>query len=283
MMRSCLVSIVGLVAFALPGCVSTSYLAPGRAADMTLFTGDPRDFLTDGNIRAVLARPVLAQLPATLAVARVQEGGYASYSARGWGHGRYSVVTTRDIESDEDLERLADLEGIDAASRVGRPLLPDSLSDDRELRAAAASLGADLLLVYSLDTTFRTEDGFAPLTVVSLGLFPTKTARVSSTASAVILDTRSGHVYAACESTEDTTQLANAWTSNAAVDQSRRRAEERAWDGLLREVEGNWAGVVRRIAAAPAPTFAPTPSPAAWTGRPPAPPPPSGPVYHTGR
>lgn len=278
----CLISFAALTVCAfLSACAPTSYMAPGRAADMTLFTGDARDALTDASIRQVLHRPILAQLPASLAIARVQDAGYRSYSARGWGQGRYSVVTTRDVESDEDLERLADLEGIDAASRVGRLLLPDRLSDDRELRAAAASLGADLLLVYTFDTTFHTEDGFAPLTVVSLGLFPTKTARVSSTASAVLLDTRSGHVFAAWEGDSHTWQLANIWTSRAAVDQSRRRAEKQAWEHLLGAAERMWPGVARRIATAPAPTFTEPPGPTTWLWRPAAPPPPKGPTYRT--
>ena len=283
-MDRAVVSILALVV-TLGGCGHSRYVAPGRAADMSVFGGDARHALTDAGIRQVLERPVLARLPTTLAVARVQEAGYTSFQARGWGEGRYSVVPTRDVESDEALQLLGGLEGVGGAVRVGRLLLPERLGSDRELRAAAASLGADLLLVYTFDTTFHTEDGFAPLTVVSLGLFPTKTARVSSTASAVVVDTRSGHVYAACEATEDTTQLANAWTSSTAVDQSRRRAEQRAWEGLLGEVERGWAGVVRQVAAAPAPSLSGGTTSGGWQWRssaPTPPPPPPGPMYRTG-
>lgn len=262
------------------GCASARYVTPGRAADMSLFTGDARDRLTDAGIRQVLNRPLLARFPTTLAVARVQDAGYVSFRVDGWGSGRYSVVTTRDVESDADLERLGQLEGLTSAARIGRLLLPRHLRSDLDLRAAAASLGSDLLLVYTFDTNFHTEDGFTPLTVVSLGLFPTKTARVITTASAMLLDTRSGHVFAAWEATEDTKQLANAWTSSSAVDQSRRRVESRAWEGLLDEVERGWAGVVRAVSSAPVPSPMPDTT-ASWTPWRSAPPPP-GPTYQSG-
>ncbi|MBK7405439.1 MAG: hypothetical protein IPJ41_12605 [Phycisphaerales bacterium] len=237
-----------VLATALSGCVSARYMAPGRGADMSLFSGvDPRDAQTDGRIREVLHRPALAQLPTPLAVARVQSTGYASYSSRAWGSGAYSVLTTRDIETDEDFDRLANLEQVERVAPISRLLLPGCLNTDTDLRAAAAKLGADLLLVYTIDTTFNTEDGFAPLTVVTLGLFPTKTARVNSTASAALLDTRSGLVYATAEGAADTSQLANAWTSRAAVDQSRRRAERQALDEMLTHFEHDWPGVAIRI------------------------------------
>jgi hypothetical protein len=281
MTRFLVTAILAASCLVLEGCGSR-YYPPGRAADMTLFTGgDPRDALTDVGILRVLNRPALAGLPATLAVARVQSAGYTNYRARGWGQGKYSIVSTRDVETDEDFARLAELKGIDHAVPIGKLLLSERLTSDRELRAAAASLGADLLLVYTFDTTFATEDGFVPLTVVTLGLFPTKTARVNCTASAVLLDTRSGRVYAACEATEDTTQLANAWTSNAAIDQSRRRVEARAWEGLLGEVANTWGGVSRRLSTAPGLTSSETDPRAGWLWRTTFPPPPSGPVYRT--
>lgn len=265
----------------LSGC-AMSYHVPGRGADMSVFTGlDPRDALTDASILQVLNRRALAQLPTPLAVARVQSPGYHSYSSRGWGHGRYSVVTTRDIEIDEDFDRLAALQKVERVAPISRLLLSDHLTSDRDLRAAAASVGADLLLVYTVDTTFTTEDGFAPLTVFSLGLFPTKTARVDSTASAVLLDTRSGHVYAAAEGAADTSQLANAWTSRAAVEQSRRRAERRAFEKMLDEFERGWPAIATRIENAPPPQALQAPLSGNWRFWPESLSTPPGPTYHT--
>jgi hypothetical protein len=56
------------------------------------------------------------------------------------------------------------------------------------------------------------------------------------------------------EATERTDQLANAWTSEQAIDDSRRRAESLAFEKLVGELETTWRGVVNRYAdAAPKP------------------------------
>lgn len=95
------------------GCAS-SYAVPGGGADMRLFSGEGSEELGvaaeevlrkggDRQIERIFTRQPLAQLPVHLAVARVQESGYKSYTTRGYGSGNYSVVTMRDIERDEDL------------------------------------------------------------------------------------------------------------------------------------------------------------------------------------
>lgn len=244
---------LGIVALLLVGCAS--YLPPGLCADMRLFTApeaDPRAPLTEPDIQAALSRQPLAALPAGIAVTRVQAPGYRSESARSFGHGRYSVVTVRDVEKDEDFDRLARLPQVARVDSVNRLLLPEKLESSREIREAAANLHADFLLVYTFDTQFRTEDLATPLTVISLGLFPTKNARVDSTASAVLLDTRNGYVYGTAAASARTTQLANAWTSGTAVDQSRRRAEREAFEALLADIERAWSReVAARAPAAP--------------------------------
>ena len=136
---------------------------------------------------------------------------------------------------------------------MNRLLLPPQLNSDMDLRQAAAALHADVLLVYTLDTTFRVEDSLAPLTVVTLGLSPNQHARVVCTASAVLLDTRNGFVYGVAEATQQGTQLASAWTSGAAVDDTRRRTETQAFDKLVGELEKTWVGVVRTYATPAAP------------------------------
>jgi hypothetical protein len=102
-----------------------------------------------------------------------------------------------------------------------------------------------VLLVYTLDTTFVVEDKAAPLSVVSLGLFPNHLARVVCTASAVLMDTRNGYVYGVAEGTARRTSCQRVdervgrrrtpaggperWRS-----EPRRRAGERPWDGVWR-------------------------------------------------
>jgi hypothetical protein len=232
------------------GCAS--YVTPGRGAKMEAF-GVRKDDQTDGAVVQSLGKRPLASFPAGVAVARVQAPGYRSETADSWGRGRYSIVTTRDVEGDATSERLAKLPLVAGVVPISRLLLPEQLNSDLELRQAAAQLHADVLLVYTLDTTFRVEDSLAPLTVVTLGLSPNQHARVVCTASAVLMDTRNGFVYGAAEATQQGSQLASAWTSAAAVDDARRRTETQAFDKLVGEVEKTWVGVIRTYAAPAAP------------------------------
>ena len=129
---------------------------------------------------------------------------------------------------------------------LNRLLLPAEFHSDLERATPPAALHADMLLIYTLDTTFEVEDVVAPLTVVTLGLSPNQVAHVSCTASAVIMDTRNGYVYGIAEATDRQQQLASAWTSQAAVDQTRRHVESTAFKPLGDNLRRTWAGVVQQ-------------------------------------
>ena len=86
--------------------------------------------------------------------------------------------------------------------------------------------------------------------MVTLGLSPNQQAQVVCTASAVLMDTRNGYVYGVAEATEKGDQLASAWTSSSAVDDTRRRTEAKAFEKLVGEMEKSWVGVVRTYAKA---------------------------------
>ena len=132
---------------------------------------------------------------------RVQESGYESYTNKGYGHGNYSVVTLRDIEKDEDFDRLNKLAGIAQISLLSRLLLPNHLKSDRELRNAASRLQADMILIYTLDTDFYDRNSSTSLSIVSLGLAPTVQVRVITTVSAMVIDTQTGYIYGIVEET----------------------------------------------------------------------------------
>src|SRR3954468_9377482 len=87
-----------LVALTGGGCAA-SYVTPGRGAPMEAF-GVRKDDQTDGAVVQALGKRPLASFPAGVAVARVQASGYRSETAESWGRGRYSIVTTRDVEGD---------------------------------------------------------------------------------------------------------------------------------------------------------------------------------------
>lgn len=234
--------IVGALASGVGGC--TSYAAPGRGADMTVFQA-AQALTTDEKIRGAYAAEPLASFPASIAVVRVQGEGYRNYAGYdGYGSGRYSVITRREVEKQEQFDRLAKLPGVAGVAPLGRLLIPERLQNDQELRVAAASLRADLLLIYTFDTQFSSDNYAGPLMVVSLGLLPTKVESVKTTASAVLLDTRTGFVHAVAEGSGDAGQLANAWTSSDAADDARLRAERRAFEALIEEFAGVWPMVL---------------------------------------
>ena len=143
-----------------------------------------------------------------------------------------------------------------ATAMLNRLVVPSELESDRELRLAAASLKADLLLVYSFDTTYRIDGrDIGPLGLITLGFLPINEAIVTTTASAALFDVRTGYVYGLAEATARETRAASAWTSQDAADDARVKAERRACAQLMDEVEVAWGRIVaehgQRSAAAP--------------------------------
>lgn len=234
----------------LAGCGS-SYRVSGRAADLRAFGYDAAAAKdqTDYSIKQRLALKPLASFPASIAIARVQASGYYSYHTRGVGRGAYSVITQRTVERDEDIERIRNLAMVNDVAMISRLLIPDHLSSDRELREAAAALHADMLLLYTFDTSFEVAGtAVEPLGIITLGLFPTQDARVETTVSALLLDSRNGYIYGVADASAKTSQLANHWTSDEAVDQARRRVEREAFAKLVDQFEGAWTRVVAEYA-----------------------------------
>jgi len=229
------------------GCAT--YQVPGLHADFRALgiTDDEARSLTDADIQRRLDRRPLAGFPAVVAVVRVQGSAYRSTTAQGFGTGNFTIVTVRDVEQDEDFERISSLPMLAGLVPLNRLVVPSNIRSERDLRDAAANVQADMLLLYTFDTVFGSESRMAPLSTFTLGLFPEREARVTSTVSAALIDTRNGYVYGLAEATSNTTQLANAWTSRSAVDQSRRRAEREAFVKSVAEMERMWHGVVARM------------------------------------
>jgi hypothetical protein len=245
---------IALACAGVVGCAS--YTAPGGPADLGVMGVQPelaadREAQTGASMQEKFDRKPLARFPTAIAVARVQAPGYGTRTARSYGApgSAYSVVTTRDVEKDEQLARLAKLNQVQGIGPINRILLPTGqLRSDQELRDAAASMQADMLLIYTLDTNFYVRDMAKPLSVVTLGLSPNQQARVTTTASAVLMDTRNGYVYGLAEATDSYNRLASAWTNDDAVDAARIKTETAAFDKLVDELEKTWAGVVARYA-----------------------------------
>ena len=205
----------------------------------------------DEDIAELMKREAAAPFPARVALVRVQATGYYSRNNQCFGRGQFCVVTTRDIETEQDLERLTRLPMVGGIASMNRILLPSELKSTKDLRLAAASLKTDLLLVYSIDTRFNIESTeIGPLGLISLGFLPNKKAHVTTTASAALFDVRSGYVFGVVEATATEQQRATFWSSEDAVESSRLKTEAEAFHKMLGEFEKLWKGVVEQHAAA---------------------------------
>jgi hypothetical protein len=201
--------------------------------------------IDDYGIRERFETKPAAVFPAHLVVVRVQEPGYRSYGTRSYGSGNYSIVTTRDVEKDEQFNMLSSLPRVAGLGTLNRLLVPANLQSVKDLRQGAASLHADLLLLYTFDTSFRVkEKDVGPLAVISLGFLPNKKAYVTTTASAVLYGVRTGHVYGLAEASHTTSVVASTWSTKAAVDSTRIETESKAFEKLVDEFVKTWSDVL---------------------------------------
>lgn len=221
------------------GC-ATKYVTPGGPARL--------EAIRDPDIREAFSAKPEANFPASLVAVRVQSSGYRSWGVQSYGHGKYSVVTMRDFEDDAHNQRIRSQPGIENVVTMNRMLLPEKLDSEVSLRAAAAKLHADMLLIYTMDTQFFGRNRSRPLTVFTLGVGPTKDLLVSSTASAMLVDVRTGFIYGALEGTQRATRNSTIWTTRDAVEASRKETEKAAFEQLIGEFEPFWKSVAARYA-----------------------------------
>lgn len=234
-MKAFVVVCVVAAAACAAGC--STYRTPGAGVSIPEITSPP--------IAEALARRPAAPFPARVVAMRVQGPGYMTYTNQGYGHGGFTVVTTRDVETEAELARLKAMPQVADVGVMSRLLVPSQLRSSEDLRTAAAALQADIVLLYTVDTTFRTDTTqIGPLQLVSLGFFPNKKAVVNTTCAAALIDTRTGYVYGVAESTANEDQRSGIWSKQAAIEKARARAERAAFVGMVGEVEKLWAGVV---------------------------------------
>jgi hypothetical protein len=226
--------------FLLTGCAS--YIPPSGRADFSA--------ITSPSINQSFAAKPTAQFPAAIVAIQVQAPRYHSYYTDQEGgvfDGQgYSVIVVKEAEEDTDIKRLESLPDVAGIIGISRLLLPPHLRSEQDLREAAARLKADMVLLYTFDTTFHHGDAAPPLSVVTLGLSPTRHVSVHVTASALVLDTRTGFVYAAFEASEKRNPYSTSWSSKESADRARRDAEKAAFKELVAEFEKSWPRIVER-------------------------------------
>ena len=235
----------------LAGCASTYVTPPGGVSAAQITGSDQAAHnMTDGDLRHYYERQPASPWPARIAVVRVQDGGFAGRhrSRNGWQ--RFAVANTRDIEGEDDYSDLADLPMIAGVTPVGGFLLPDNASTIKDLRAPAARLHADMLLVYSVDNSITVAGkSYGPLSAITLGFLRSQKARVAATVSGALIDVRTGFIYGTAEASAHDEQRASVWSTRQAVETSRLNAENDAMDGFKVEFERLWKGVVETHAA----------------------------------
>jgi hypothetical protein len=236
---------LALTLVGLTGCGSSQYVTPSRAADLATLVGVSGS--TDESIQSALGRRPAAPLPATIAIVRIQQADYIRHPGTKPAAGGYGVVTLREIEQDADLDRLRKLSGVAAVAPITGLLVPPYLPSEAELRRAAATLRADLVLIYTIESKLSEDDFAPPLGLLTLGLLPTRVKSVSATAAMALTDTRTGFVYSVAEASADADQLANGWTGKSALEDARLRAERRAFDSLLGQFEQSWPRIMASL------------------------------------
>lgn len=225
------------------GACSSSYVTPAGPAPIGAMTAPS----IAERYRLVPESP----MPATLAFTRIQSDGYRSFSTTGANRGGISLVGPKDLEQDADAEAIRAWPSVRDVVRLTPIIVPNGPDPLLALREGAATLHADILLVYTIDTNFDVNQvAIGPLGVITLGMIPNRSAAVRSTASAALLDVRTGYCYGTAESTASDDQLANHWTTDQAVDDCRVRVEREALDGLLAETARVWARVAASRGAA---------------------------------
>jgi hypothetical protein len=240
------ITLVLLIIYASIGGCAAHYVTPGGGVSLA--------GISDNDIEKAYARKPASAFPANLAVIRIQDQGYVSRTYHGQSLGRYTVVTTRDIESVEAIEILQHLPLIAGIAPIGRLLLSPSASNIKDLRLSAAQLQADLLLVYSVDTSFVVDGTpLGPLSVISLGLIPNKKAHVTATVAGIVIDVRTGFVYGTTEASTTEHQRATVWSTQDATDAARIKAEAGAFDAFVVEFQGFWTDMVNVYAASGSP------------------------------
>jgi hypothetical protein len=234
--------ILAAVALLMSGCAT--YIPPGGKADLQVFA--PPD------IQAGFAAKPTNPFPASIAVVRVQAPAYSNYylQQRGgsYGSGRYSVILAKEADEDSQLERVNKLQQVAGLVTINRMLLPERLEGDREIRGAASRLQADLVFLYTFDTSFFDTDVAKPLSVITLGLAPTRKISAVTTCSALLIDTRTGYIYSAYEVTERAETFSTSWGSRDSADEARRKNEQDAFKKLIDEFATTWTKVLERHA-----------------------------------
>lgn len=247
-MRLCC-AIIALIAFM--GCAS--HVVTPSGADMARFglatSKQERQWNTEREIADVLDKAPLARFPGTIAIVRVQSAmAHSRSSGVSYGRGAYRVILTPTVEKEGHFETIHGLDQVNGAVRLNRLVLGSNLQSDKELRTAAARLHADLTLIYTINTEWTIDDDPKPLDKITFGLARFRKITVTSTATALLLGTHNGFVYATAEVAKDKNYEDNAWNNSEQIEEAGEALEQQAFDGLVADFVTAWPRVLEQYA-----------------------------------
>jgi len=229
--------LIAVIVLLCSGCAT--YVTPGGAANLDQID---RVHVADGS-----PQQPAPQLPASFAVSRLQASPYKSYSAEGFGAGRFSVIVAGEAPTPEQLQLIAKWPSVDNVGVLNSAWLPAKFDSIDDLRGAAAKMQADVLLVYTVDTTFKLHGQTVPPEgSIALGAKEAGPATVSATASAAFVDVRTGYVYGRAEApaSADVSDLLHA---REALDAKRIEVEHDALAQLMVKAAKTWADIAQQF------------------------------------
>ncbi|AWI08670.1 hypothetical protein CKA38_04830 [Ereboglobus luteus] len=184
---------------------------------------------------------------------RLQAPEYTSFyidrNGGKYGTGKYCVILAKELGENEQYERMAKLPEVADVIGLNRMLLPQRIDDFRSIREAAAQLSAGVVFVYTVDTTFRDANSSKTLTAISLGISPSKKITALTTISALLMDTKTGYIYSAYETTEKEEVSSSSWNTRDNADKARQKTETRAFAKLIDDFIESWPRLLERYPA----------------------------------
>lgn len=238
--------VASLVALASCGATRSTYVPPSRGADLQAIAPQSAG---RADIEEILSRKPTGEWPAVIAAVRVQ-----SHFENGASRSETRIVPAqvvsgvREIETDEQLARLGALPNVRGVALASPLLFAGAIDDDLDLRAGAAAMHADLLLVYTLNTTIRQEDDSPILRIFTPGIAPTVQESVTATAQSILLDVRTGAFLGAAEATERGERRLSSALHDDSGERRYLELEREAFQKLVGAFESTWPAVVERFA-----------------------------------
>lgn len=258
---------LALACFALlaAGCSSTrETYRRGDLSSLQLSAPDPAPDAAEasaapgGTIAAAFARTPQAQLPARIAVARLESRD----ANPAWFHetskrtptSALTLASRADPVTAAAYQRLASLPEVADLTPLNTLVAGQAVATQQSLREAAAAVHADLLYVYTFDTYSKRTTVMEGLVILSLGVLgflPLVTIEVESTASGALIDVRSGYVYGVADATAISKSRSDSWRERDDEETARRAGESAAFEKLNAVFEQRWSSHVAARSAQP--------------------------------